>query len=290
MVSNPMLRCFFIVFFLICGSAAIAQSPVSVQQEALQLKKKLLEHHVSPRPIDDTFSSEVFEIFLNLLDVNKLLFTQRDIDELSVYKSRIDDELNTSLWNFFPEVTRELKEKLQHAQTLIAQHTARPIDFSNDEYYYCNSEWAADEKEIDSRWRLHLKFETLNELVRTRKSLPAVSDKDFIFRKEPDARNVVKKSALRSISRIIDHPTGYEEYVASLYLRAISLAFDPHSTHLSFSEMNDYVASLGTEGYYFGITISENEHGEIVIGELTPGGAAWRTGNVHSGDVIEKIR
>src|SRR5690606_27228040 len=111
-----------------------------------------------------------------------------------------------------------------------------------------------------------------------------------IFRKEPDARNVVKKSALRSISRIIDHPTGYEEYVASLYLRAISLAFDPHSTHLSFSEMNDYVASLGTEGYYFGITISENEHGEIVIGELTPGGAAWRTGNVHSGDVIEKIR
>lgn len=273
-----------------CGSAALAQSPVSVQQEALQLKKKLLEHHVSPRPVDDAFSSEVFESFLSLLDENKLLFTQRDIDDLSVYKNSIDDELNTSLWNFFPIATKRLKEKLQHAQTLIAQQVAGPFEFSTDEYYKSNSEWAADEKEIHSRWRLHLKFETLNELVRMRKSLPNVSDKDFIVRKEPDARNIVKKSALRTINRIMDHPTGYEEYIASLYLRAISLAFDPHSTHLSFSEMNDYVASLGTEGYYFGITISENEHGKIIIGELTPGGAAWRTGNVHSGDVIEKIK
>jgi len=285
-----MLRCFFNVLFLFYGFAALAQSPVSVQQEASQLKKNLLEHHVSPRPIDDSFSKDVFDIFMKLVDADRLFFTRLDIDHLSVHKSSIDDELNSSSWNFLPDVTKRLERNLRHAETVIMRHTAKPFDFMTDELHYSKLDWAADEKEIDNRWRLHLKFETLNELVRIKKSLPAISDEDFLREKEADARNVVKKSTMRTINGIIDHPTGYEEHVASLYLRAIGLAFDPHSTHLSFSEMNDYVTSLGTEGYYFGITISESERGEIIIGDLTPGGAAWRSGNVHSGDVIEKVR
>jgi carboxyl-terminal processing protease len=285
-----MLRYFFNVLFFFYGFAAMAQSPVSTQQEATQLIKNLLEHHVSPRPVDDSFSKDVFDIFIKLVDADKLFFTRLDIDQLSVHMTTIDDELNSSSWKFLPEVTKRLEKNLRHAETVIARHTAKPFDFMTDELHYRNADWAADEKEIGNRWRLHLKFETLNELVRIRTTLPAISNEDFLLGKEADARNVVKKSAMRTINRLIDHSTGYEEHIASLYLRAIGLAFDPHSTHLSFSEMNDYVTSLGTEGYYFGITISESERGEIMIGDLTPGGAAWRSGNVHSGDVIEKVR
>ena len=54
--------------------------------------------------------------------------------------------------------------------------------------------------------------------------------------------------------------------------------------------MENFLASLSTEGYYFGISVDENERGEIVVTQLTPGGPAWKTGGVHAGDVIEQIR
>ena len=285
-----MLRSFFNVLLVIITIATQAQSPVSVQQEAAAFKKNLLEHHVSPRPIDDAFSNDAFDLFLKQLDPNRHYFSQQDIAQISAYRNMIDDELNGSSWQILPEVTQRLAKNLRTARTIIEQHTAKPFDFTTNEFYYNNLEWPADEKEMHRRWLQHLKLETLNELIRLKKSSRSGSDANFLKTKEAEARSTTQKSAIRAVQRIAEHPMGYEEYVASLYLRAVGLAFDPHSIHLSFSEMNDYITSLGTEGYYFGITISENEQGEMIIDELTPGGAAWRSGIVHSGDIIEKIR
>ena len=286
-----MLRCFFNVLLVIVGFATWAQSSVSIQKEAAQFKKTLLEHHVTPRSIDDSFSKDAFDLFLKQLDPNRHYFTQQDIIQLSAYRNSIDDELNGSSWNLLPEVTRRFASNLRTAQAIIEQHTAKPFDFmTTDETSYTSFDWPADEKEMNKRWLQHLKLETLNELMRLKKSGRPGNDADFLKTKEVEARNATRKSAIRAVQRIAEHPMGYDDYVASLYLRAIGLAFDPHSVHLSFSEMNDYITSLGTEGYFFGITIGENERGEIIIDELTPGGAAWRSGIVHSGDVIEKVR
>ena len=54
--------------------------------------------------------------------------------------------------------------------------------------------------------------------------------------------------------------------------------------------MENFLASLSTEGYYFGISVDENDRGEIVITQLTPGGPAWKSGEVHAGDIVEQIR
>ena len=92
------------------------------------------------------------------------------------------------------------------------------------------------------------------------------------------------------IHRILNHASGYENHIATQFLQSVSLAFDPHSSYLSLAQMENFLASLSTEGYYFGISVDENERGEIVITQLTPGGPAWKSGEVHAGDVIEQIR
>lgn len=285
-----MLRCTFSLVFLIAGLSTFGQTSVSVQQEAIQLKKKLLEFHVSPRPIDDKFSVDVFDFLLKSLDPDKLYFTQQDLNELKAFRTKIDDELEGVSWNFLVEITSRFKKNLQRSEKVVMKHTAEPFDFTKDEIYYSDTSWTLDESENERRWKLHLKFETLNELIRLRAGVPTDTEKEFLQKKEGEARQGVRKSSLRLISRILQHPSGYENHVASLFLRAISLAFDPHSTHFSFTEMQDYMTSLSTEGYYFGITIDENESGEIIIDELTPGGPAWKSGKVHSGDVIEQVR
>jgi carboxyl-terminal processing protease len=285
-----MLRSGVKVIFILNSFSAVAQMSVSVEQEAAQLKKNLLEHHVSPRPIDDLFSQDVFKIFFELLDPEKLYFTSDEINQFSGFNTKIDDELNGLPWNFLKEVTLRLKLNLERAEAAIGHETNKAFDFTDEDIYFGNVAWATNETDYVNRWRLHLKREALNELVRIRKASSDIPEKDFLVAKEADARKNVKKFQMRAIDRIVNHPNGYEQFVASLYLRAIGLAFDPHSAHFSFSEMQGYMTSLSTEGFYFGITVDENERGEVIIGELTPGGPAWRSGTVHSGDIIEKVR
>ena len=117
-----MLRSILSLVFIIFYRAALAQPSVSPQQEALQLKKKMLEHHVSPRPVNDLFSETVFNYFLESLDPDKLYFTQQEINDLAAFKTKIDDELSGTSWKFLIAVEEKFKQALTRTQNTINQH------------------------------------------------------------------------------------------------------------------------------------------------------------------------
>lgn len=285
-----MVRGIFNFLLLLISIDLLAQQPVSVRNEAAQLKKVILEQHVSPRPIDDAFSEFVFNRLIDELDPDKLYFTQQEITELSAYKNKIDDDLNGTSWNFFPILSQRYKNCLLRVDGIITQHTKMPFDFSTNEIFVTGTTWAQNETENARRWHAYLKYETLNELVRIKKTMPDTADKDFLIRKESDARMRTQRSSLRMVRRMLNHSSGYENYVSNVLLQSIGLAFDPHSMYLSSTQMENFVGSLSTEGFYFGISVDENEKGDLVITKLTPGGPAWKSGEVHAGDVIEQIR
>src|SRR4051812_16340473 len=53
--------------------------------------KTIQSGHFSPKPLDDTFSSRVYDKMIRLFDGNKLFFTQQDMNKLKVYQFKIDD-------------------------------------------------------------------------------------------------------------------------------------------------------------------------------------------------------
>jgi carboxyl-terminal processing protease len=285
-----MLQCILKSVFLTFSISTLAQKPASVQNEALQLKKLILQHHFDPKSVDDLFSAKVFDHVLDVLDPEKLYFTQQDIMALSVFKDKIDDDLNGTSWNFLPAVTERYKQSLLRSEAIITRHTKAPFDLSKKELFISDSAWAENDVASAALWHKNLKYETLDELIQLQKGSPEIKDSEFLTKKEPDARQRVQRNSLRMIHRILNHASGYETHVATQFLQSVSLAFDPHSSYLSLAQMENFLASLSTEGYYFGISVDENERGEIVITQLTPGGPAWKTGEVHAGDVIEQIR
>jgi carboxyl-terminal processing protease len=285
-----MLRYLFNFLFLLTSIGGWSQQSVSVQYEAAQLKKKIQEHHVSPRPVDDTFSAIVFHNLLEMLDPDRIYFTKQDVAELGLYKTKIDDELGGSSWKFLPAITQRFKERLLRAEALVLQHTLVPFDFGMHEILVSDSSWAEHDAALAQRWYLNLKLETLNQLVRLKRNLPNISDKEFLRMKESHARQLTKQNTIRTIKRMVDHPTGFEQHIGSLFLQSLSLGFDPHSSHFTLKEMENYLAAMQSEGFYLGISIDENDHGDLVIGQLTPGGPAWKSGEVHPGDIIEQIR
>jgi carboxyl-terminal processing protease len=209
---------------------------------------------------------------------------------LSAFKDKIDDDLTGTTWNFLPAITERYKKSLLRCEAIITRHTKVPFDLSKKDLFISDTAWAENDVASVALWHKNLKYETLDELIQLQKRTPEIKDSEFLTKKEPDARQRVERNSLRMIHRILNHASGYENHVATQFLQSVSLAFDPHSSYLSLAQMENFLASLSTEGYYFGINVDENERGEIVVSQLTPGGPAWKSGEVHAGDVIEQIR
>ena len=89
--------------------------------------------------------------------------------------------------------------------------------------------------------------------------------------------------------KTLNDPSGYENYVASVYCDVIANLFDPHTEYMPLEEKQDFETSLGKEGYFFGFTLEENDNGDTEIGRLVPGSPAWKCGDLNKGDVVTSI-
>ncbi|HEY3403598.1 MAG TPA: carboxy terminal-processing peptidase [Ohtaekwangia sp.] len=259
------------------------------QTEAYLLKNAINREHLKPRTIDDTFSEQVFKLFLETLDPEKLYFTEAELKPLRKYTHLIDDELNGTTWKFLNELKPVFRNALVRAQGTVEQLGKTPVpEKTNGRLVEDTVNWAGSEPELLYNWRMRYAFEVLDRITSFEKKTgetPSV----FFNRCEPLARAIVRSIESRAIKRILEHNDGFDNHVASVYFQSISGAFDPHTTYLPATEMENFLMSLSTEGYYFGVTLDENERGDIVLAGLTPGGPAWRSGELHTSDVVVRL-
>jgi C-terminal peptidase prc len=94
----------------------------------------------------------------------------------------------------------------------------------------------------------------------------------------------------RNIRRILDHPGGFEEYVGTLFLKAVTLCHDPHTNYLSKTDWQNYEGALSRESLSFGVDLDETDEGAVTIARLVPGGPAWKSNELHKGDVLLALR
>jgi carboxyl-terminal processing protease len=280
--------CITLIVPLMCCVTICDGQVKDFRQQALLLKKALQQNHVSPRNIDDQFSEWLYESFLEELDPELLYFSEEDLKTISSYATKLDDELtgNTSNWKFLSVITELYKKSLQRAETTANQLLQAPMSFEAKEVYQEDTVWAKNQTELTNRWKSTLKHRVLSRVYEMQRS-SAQSD---IMKLEPEARQRAKAFVSRSVKRILNHAGGYENHVASLYLQNIALAFDPHSAYLASDAVENFLASVSSQGYYFGVNLNENEQGDIIIEHLTPGGPAWKSGLLNTGDIIKKIK
>jgi carboxyl-terminal processing protease len=268
-----------------------AQPTTPAQQQAIRLKKVLEEQHYSPRKFDDNLSSQIFSQVIRLLDAKHLYFTQADIKELSVYQTRIDDELNGSTWQFLPHLTRLHQQRLLQAEKTCTEILQKSFTFSSSETLSFATKdtliFAADAKEYQQRWSKWLKYQTLLQLAAMPDEKKASAD---LLAKEPQARQKVKTTEIRSIRRMLDQPDGYEAYVADLFYNAITACFDPHTIYLGKTDWQNFESQLSTESFSFGIDLEESVTGDVEIARLIPGGPAWKCNELHKGDRVISLQ
>ena len=279
-------RIFLVSSLLVILFPSFSQS-LKNQKQLITLKRVIEREHYSPRLVDDQFSSELSDRFIERLDERKLYFTTEDIKQLSTYRLLLDDELKGAQWNFLDKAIPLFKSRLQKADSTITQVLQKPFDFNQAEKIALikdSIQFAANDTQLKRKWQKWLKFETLVRIENI--CFTKQTERITCLQFEKEAREQIKASEVRDIKKMLEHPSGYENYIVSIYSDLLATSFDPHTEYMPPTEVESFESHLNTEGYYFGISVIENEKGQIELSGIMPGSPAWNSGELNKGDIL----
>ncbi len=288
-----MKRILLLLFVIpVTGIPLFSQMP-QLQQKAIVLRTMLQRKHFSPRPVNDSLSHHLFNTIIENTDPRRLLFTAPEYKLLQAFQYNLDDEINGNGWAFFDKLSVLYKNALLRADTIIQSLTQKPFDFSAEETisqsrHHNIFNFSTDRATLFKLWGRYLKFRMLDEMydAASADSLSKGKLKESIHVLEPKAREKIRKAEIKLLKKILEHPSGFDQVLSEIYLNAVTTCFDPHSNYFSPQGKEMIQAELSTEGYFFGIVFDESDAGNIVVKQLSPGGAAWKSGEINKGDEL----
>lgn len=279
----------FIFSILVSNIEVMAQS-LNLKKETQLLEISLSTNHYSKKQMDDELSSKSFLKFVDLLDPEAIYFTSQDIRTIKPFEKQIDDELKGKNWKLLDVVIPIYKQRLTEAEKGLSDILSKPITFTKGDELSIDTATHIPLSEFDDdikiRWKDHLTVEVLNQMY----NICSIIGQSNLLTKEAEAREKTKIIEKRRVRRILDHPEGFENYVASLYFDAITSVFDPHTNYMSKTSWQNFESLLASEELSFGINLDESETGNIVIESLVPGGPAWKSGQLNKDDVLLELQ
>ena len=303
--SNP---CFFLAAVLpvvvgisiLCFQLAETRAddlgrPTFANKMVAKLVTKLMQDdHLSNRPLDDQISQRAFDLFVKSLDPMKVYFAQSDIDEFSVWRTDLDDEMKrgdfTAAFAIFRRFLQRVDQRTETAVGMVDMEH----DFTVKEEMVTDSDlltFATTEEQAVEKWRKRIKYSLLvfrddesREDKETEKEDGGSGTKDSddtgdtdgetdeesksVKKKEKKDPKEVLRKRYRSFARRM-HQTSGEE-VIEMFVSAVTNAFDPHTTYMSSKTFENFriLLSLQLEG--IGATLSMTDDGYTCLLYTSP--------------------
>ena len=249
--------------------------PLPIHGEtAVELLEELQGKHYVSLEINDGFSSQLFDKFLDGLDGSHMYFLKSDVDELSAYRYTLDDALKagdvTPGFEIYNRYYQRVLERLIYAINRV-ENAIPEMDFTVDEYLTVDREeapYATSLAELDEIWRKRIKNSVL--------SLKLTGDTD------EEIQEKLSKRYRNQLSQVLKTN---ERDIFQAYLSNVAKAVDPHTDYYSprDSENFNMQLSLSLEGIGAQLTTDE-EYTKVV--ELIKGGPAERGSELKAGDRI----
>ena len=285
-------------FALILLSVSVLGQPISCFcDQTKALIQTLEKNHYQAIPVGEQLTLRAYRLFLQTLDPHGLYFIASDTSTLSACKKDFFERNNNeSCSSAFSKISALYHHRLVEADLLINQMLLAPFNFNvNDSIYFDENErlnFAQDKKMLKHGWVRWLKYEALTYLFSpdSTNDMPFEKTNHVLLQKEPEIRNKIKVKEKRYIKRILEHPDGFENYVATAFLNAVASSFDPHSSYFSPAEKRNFESSLSTDAPSYGFEVEDTPNGNVQISRLSPGGPAWKSNALHKGDILVQVK
>ncbi|NJD36220.1 MAG: tail-specific protease [Betaproteobacteria bacterium] len=275
-------RLLWIVFALITTAHAAAfdsgrspppeLKPSQQQAQAAHLAAEVLSrYHYKSVPLDDALSEKILGHYLKSLDSEKLYFVQADIDQLTRFRTVLDDAIiNEDLgapFAIFNLYAQRVFERFSYARSLLAEG----FDFrQKEDYQYAHDKepWLKSEMEMREQWRKRVKNDWL------RLKLAGKDDKAIAATLEKRYDNALKR---------IGRTTSKDAF--EVFMNAYTMSIEPHTNYMGARAAEDFDISMKLSLVGIGASLMEKDD-YVTIRELVPGGPAALSGQLKSGDRI----
>lgn len=281
---------------LLFVSYTYIDNDTTYKEEAIDqiLMQSLSQVHYSPIPVDDSFSSKVFKLYIERIDFSKKFLIQDDILELKKFEKSIDDDINFGKFTFFDKSVEIINKRIDESKTYYSDILAQPFDFSNEESIQLDPEklsFAKDKNELKEAWRKLLKYQVLTRVwqaMENQEKAKIKSDTVKIKTKnelEEDARKKILKSNDDYFKRLKSFNRNDR---LSIYFNAITAVYDPHTEYFAPKDKANF--DIGMSGQLEGIGAQlQEKDGFIKVSNIVPGSASYRQGQLKAGDLIIKV-
>lgn len=292
----------FLIFALIIGFVSVfalyppkTGDPIEKEKLILKAITSFLDRmHFQPEQLDDKFSAAVYDNYIDMLDSRKRFLIQSELDQLKIYRTRLDDDIRDGNFDFMNKSIELYDNSVIRAKKMTEEILDIPMSFDAKEianFDYENMAFAKDEKELRERWRQALKLEVLADVVAIQNS----QEKDSTDTSEKAAKSFaeIEKEAREKVSvdykRLFDRLDQLRrEDKLSNYLNAITTSLDPHTNYMTPRDKEDF--SISMSGKLEGIGARLQTDGEFTkVNEIVVGGPAWKQKELENNDVIMKV-
>lgn len=229
------------------------------------------QSHYRDFSLDVVFSSKIFDRYLKLLDGNKTIFIQNDINLFREKQIQLGQELRDgNLQTAFDIYNLSLKKRFGRYEYAL-KFLAEPMDFSGDEVIDFNREdiaWPITEKELDEYWQKRVKYDELS-LALTGKN-------------EDEIREILSKRYNRVLRTLVQTKP---EDAFQVFMNAFAREIDPHTSYLAPRVKRDFDSEISLSFEGIGATLTQEDDYTSIVSFIT-GGPAEKSKQLVVGDRI----
>ena len=248
-------------------------NPVLRHQQTMLIIRRVIESfHYKERNLDNSYSNDILDEYLSLLDSNKSYFTAADVAGFKKkYGKRFDDDIKNARLDGAFSIFKRFRERVEERIEVALKQLDKEFDFTLDESYRIDREdvdWAANAAALDELWRKRVK----NDMLSMR------------LTKKPDEK--IREQLTKRYEGVLRRTRQMNaDDVFQTFMEAYSHALEPHTSYLlpRGAENFDISMSLSLQGIGAVLT-TDNEYTKVQ--KIVPGGPADSSNQLHAGDKI----
>jgi len=303
MSPAKLLPLFILVLFTAHLPSASAQNETQYGDLAQRVVAMLEEEHFLREPFNDKMSERTLNAYLEVLDYSRIYFTKEDVDGFTTkFQLQIDDQVRNggipAAFEIFSVYEERVRSRVELAKTLAVPDTFTYDSDRTVEISRKNSPWVRAGEEHDQLWRNLIEGDLLREQLiaeavakkkiedaakrekagqEPKKEVDDAESKKSIYEKVSDRYD-------RILKRIKENNT---EDVASLFIKSIAAAYDPHSEYFSQQQYDNFRIGMNKSLTGIGAMLQkDDDQGGATIEGLVVGGPAFKVGKLKVKDRV----
>ena len=273
--------------------------------------------HYSPNEVDDDFSKQVFDLYIERLDNGRRWLTASEMEMLKAYEMQIDDAVTNPNYEFFEKSVELKKAGLARAESYYKEILKTPFDFTKMEEIELDGDkkaFAKDEAQLKEYWRKTLKYDVMTRLATKLEQQEEAREKEIdkmdadgnpkeeksLMKEKEERKELLSKSKEdleieareKTLERYDDwferlNQERRSDYMSN-YLNAITNVFDPHTSYYLPKDKENF--DINMSGTLEGIGARLQQGDEYTkVTDIIPGGPAWRGKELEKEDLIMKV-